>query len=336
MMDYVKECKTNNSYGEKLRIVQVAPDVYPIPPFNYGGIERVIYDLIEELVVRGHEVFLFAPKGSKTSAKLIPYIHEKSWCQNEIIKEVKEALPDQIDIIHDHTHASVIGRIQLSVPVVCTEHFSANCPVKYPIYASRTVLERYGGNIGFFVHHGIDLKEFEFSDKKENYLFYIGKLDESKGPQFAIEVSEKTNRILLLAGPIHDQHYFNNKLKPRISSNPNIHYIGEVGGKRRQELMKHAECVLFPTLCNESFGLVAIEAMACGTPVLGFPSGAVPEVLGSFPELICKNTGEMIEKVKEGKFPDYKILRQYVENNFTAKKMTDRYLDIYNRVIDKG
>lgn len=334
MKEYENDYTDNRIDNKSLRIVQVAPDVYPIPPINYGGIERVVYDLVEELVRRGHEVFLYAPIGSKTSAKLIPYQHDTPWCQNEIIKEVIASLPGGVDIIHDHTHASVMGRIQLPLPVVCTEHFSANCPVKYPIYASKTVLEKYGGNIGCFVHHGIDLDEFAFSDIKENYLLYIGKLDESKGPQFAIEVSEKTNKILLLAGPIHDQNYFRKQINPRILSNPNVHYIGEVGGKRKQDLMKHAECILFPTLCQESFGLVAIESMACGTPVLGFASGAVPEVLEGFPELICKNTEEMINKVKKGSYPSYKSLREYVESNFTAEKMTDNYLKIYRKIIN--
>ena len=333
MKEADKPYSNNSIRSGRLTIVQVSPDVYPVPPINYGGIERVVYDLVEELVRRGHEVFLFAPKGSKTSAKLIPYQHETPWCQNEIIKDVIASLPSGTDIIHDHTHASVLGRLQLSVPVVCTEHFSAKCPVKYPIYASRTVLEKYGENNGFVVHHGINIQEFEFSDNKENYLLYIGKLDQSKGPQFAIEVAEKTNKILLLAGPIHDQNYFNKQIKPCILYNPNLHYIGEVGGRRKQDLIKHAECVLFPTLCQESFGLVAIEALACGTPVLGFASGAVPEVLACFPELICKNTGDMIERVKSSNFPSSKSLREYVETNFTTEIMTDRYLEIYQKVV---
>lgn len=319
---------------QKLRIVQVAPDVYPVPPVNYGGIERVVYDLVEEQVRRGHEVYLFAPKGSKTSAKLIPYRHETTWSQNEIIKDVTADLPAGIDIVHDHTHSSVIGQIQLPVPVVCTEHFSGNCPVKYPVYASRTVLERYGNNKGLFVHHGINLKEFEYSEAKENYLLYIGKLDESKGPQFAVETAKRTGKMLLLAGPIHDQSYFDKHIAPRIISDPNIMYIGEIGGRKKQHYIKHAECVLFPTLCKESFGLVAVEAMACGTPVLAFPNGAVPEVLARFPQLICNNTADMAQKVKRCDYPSSKALRECVQNNFTIEIMTDRYLEIYKKILE--
>ncbi|ABX43173.1 glycosyltransferase family 4 protein [Lachnoclostridium phytofermentans] len=316
-----------------MKIVQVAPDVYPIPPVNYGGIERVMYDLIEELVRRGHEVFLYAPKGSNTSARLIPYQHEKSWSQHEILKYVSATLPEDIDIIHDHTHASIIGRVGLPVPTVCTEHFSANCPVKYPVYASRTVQERYGGNQGFFIHHGIRLEDFEFKESKEDYLFYIGKLDESKGPQFAIKVSERTNKMLILAGPIHDTAYFDKAIAPVIKANPNIIFIGEVGGRRKQDLLKNAACVLFPTLCQESFGLVAIEAMACGTPVLSFPSGAVPEVLQGVPDFICTNVDEMVQKVLSGDYPKPQLLRDYVKNNFSIELMADRYIKVYMQVL---
>ncbi len=318
-----------------LKIVQVAPDVYPIPPENYGGIERVMYDLIEEIVKRGHKVYLYAPAGSKTSASLIPYRHLKPWNQMEIIKYVKETLPDSVDIIHDHTHASVIGRINLPIPTVCTEHFSANCPVKYPVYCSRTVLERFGGNRGFCVHHGINMEEFEFSSKKEDYLFYIGKIDASKGPHYAIEAAERLGKMLLLAGPVHDQDFYRKKIEPCIKSNPNIHYIGEVGGRKKQDLLKYAGCVLFPTLCEESFGLVAVEAMACGTPVLAFPSGAVPEILQGFPNLVCKDVDDMVKEAFKGDFPDPRSLKEYVEVRFTSRIMTEKYLELYAKVIEK-
>src|SRR5690606_26703705 len=108
---------------------------------------------------------------------------------------------------------------------------------------------------------------------------------------------------LILAGPVYDVDYHKREIEPRIKANPRIKYIGEVGGKRRTDLLKHAKCLLFPTVCNEPFGLIMIEAMVSGTPVLALSNGAVPEVLERFPELICSTPEEMAEKLMRQDFP---------------------------------
>ncbi|MVX63173.1 glycosyltransferase [Clostridium chromiireducens] len=315
-----------------LRIVQVAPDYYPVPPLNYGGIERVVYNLTEQLVKLGHEVYLYAPKGSKSSATIINYEHIMPNPQN-IVDFVVKTLPDNIDIIHDHTHASVIGRKKLTIPTVCTIHSCTYNDVDYPIYVSKRALEVCGKNNGLLVYHGIDINEYEFSDEKDDYLLFLGAVSSHKGPDYAIEVAEKTNQKLIIAGPVFNREYYAKELEPRIQNNPNIHYIGEVGGQDRQNIFKKAKCFLFPTCCEEPFGLVMIEAMACGTPVLAFPNGAVPEVLRGFPNLICSSVDEMVLKINSNEFPESKLLREYVVNNFTIDIMAREYVNIYNKIL---
>ncbi|WPC42491.1 glycosyltransferase [Clostridium sp. JS66] len=315
-----------------LRIVQVAPDYYPIPPSNYGGIERMIYSLTEELVKRGHEVYLYASKGSQCSAKIINYEHTAP-NPLSIADFVEKTLPDNIDIIHDHTHASIVGLKKLVIPTVCTIHDSRYNPIDYPVYLSKRALEIVGKNYGFFVYNGIDLNEYEFSEAKDDYLLFLGVLSWHKGIKEAIEVAEKTNQKLIIAGPIFNYEYYNKEIEPKIKNNPNIQYVGEVGGEQKQNLLKKAKCFLFPTSWEEPFGLVMIEAMACGTPVLAFRNGAVPEVMDGFPELICSSVDEMVLKLNSNQFPEAKLLREYVEKNFTAAAMTEGYLKLYNKIL---
>ena len=321
----------NRSVNKKklLGIVQVAPNFIPVPPKKYGGIERVVYDLTEGLVKRGHEVYLYAAKGSISNAKLIPYEDNNI----DIAMFVLNTLPPNIDLIHDHTHPSLIGTKDLKTPTICTIHDSRYNPVSCPVYLSARALQVNGKNEGCYVYNGINPEEYEFSKDKEDYLLFMGELRWHKGIVHALEIAERTNRKLIIAGPVYYPEYFENEVKPRIDRNKNIQYIGEVGGHERQELFKKAQCMLFPTSWEEPFGLVMIEAMACGTPVVALANGAVPEVLSGFPELVCQSVDEMVEKVLKQPFPAPEALREYVINNFTTDMMVERYLDIYTKVL---
>ncbi|KIL38115.1 glycosyl transferase [Gordoniibacillus kamchatkensis] len=322
-----------NTSKKRLTIVQVIsnrPNALPLPPKNQGGTEKVVYELTEELARRGHRVLLFAAKGSRTSAELITY--PKGLKELGIGSFVTQRLPKGTDIIHDHTFSSALGRRKLLVPTLCTFHLPRKRWVKYPVYVSKRARKVMGNNRGFYVYNGINPSEYEFSNKKNNYLLFIGRIIRQKGILHAIRIAEMTKKKLIIAGPIKDEALFRNEIAPRIKNNPNIRYVGAVGGKKKQQLLKHASCLLFPTVWEEPFGLVMIEAMACGTPVVALKNGSVPEVLKGFPNLICSTVEEMIRKVRRGRYPAPKVLRQYVLNRFTTKKMVDRYLRIYETI----
>ncbi|MFC0216636.1 glycosyltransferase [Paenibacillus chartarius] len=317
-----------------MKIVQVIsnfPNARPLPPTNQGGTEKIVYELTEELVRRGHRVVVFASKGSRTKAKLIEY--PKGMRDRGIGRFVAKRLPKGVHLIHDHTFTSTVDKQRLKVPTVSTLHLPVKHWVRHPIYVSKRARQVMGKGRGYYVYNGIRPHEYEFSEVKKGYLLFIGRLLRVKGVLQAIEVAEKTNKRLIISGPIKDKRLFVKEIAPRIRRNPRIRYVGAVGGKRKQQLLKHASCLLFPTLWEEPFGLVMIEAMACGTPVVALRNGSVPEVMAGFPQLICRSVPEMVRKVKAGKYPSPRALRSYVIRRFTTRNMTDGYLRIYSKVL---
>ncbi|MCY9669396.1 glycosyltransferase [Paenibacillus alginolyticus] len=318
---------------KRLHIVQVIsnfPNAQKLPPTNQGGTEKIVYELTENLVRRGHRVTIFAASGSRTSAKLVPF--PRGLRNQGIAKYVLSRLPRDVNVIHDHTFRSALGRLNLRIPIVCTLHLPVKQRVKHPVYLSMRARKVMGKNRGHYVYNGLNPNEYEFSDKKRNYMLFMGRILREKGVLQAIEIAERTNKKLIIAGPIKNKIFFNNEIAPRIRRNPNINFVGPIGGKNRQKLLKYASCLLFPTLWEEPFGLVMIEAMACGTPVIALKRGA-SEVMAGFPRLICRSVSEMVAKVKEGKYPHPAVLRRYVIRRFTTSQMTTKYLQIYQKVM---
>lgn len=322
--------------NKKLKIVHAisnAPFAYPIPPVNQGGTEKVFYDLTEELVGQGHEVYVFAPEGSTCSAKVIEYPPDLE--EEDIGKFVSSKIPSTIDIINDFTFSSSVKRQKLSIPTLSTHQCALGKFTDTSIYPSERMRNTVGEQKGHIVYNGINPNEYDYNEQKHDYLLFIGRVVREKGILEAIRVAENTNHKLIIAGPVKDETLFEQEIEPLLRNNPNLEYVGPVAGKRKQELFGHAKCVLFPITWEEPFGIVMIEAMATGTPVLAFNQGSVPEVLAGFPQFICKNIEEMMQKVANPDFPPSIVLRQYVINHFSRKTMAENYMKLYRSLIKR-
>ncbi|MCC2686178.1 MAG: glycosyl transferase [Paenibacillaceae bacterium] len=321
----------------KLNIALVlsnAPLAYPIPPLNQGGTEKAMYDLAEELVRKGHQVTVFAAKGSTGSANIIEY--PSSVTEEKIGSYVARKLPPGVDIINDFTFSSSVKRRKLPIPTVSTHQCPIGLFTSKSIYPSRKMLAQVGKKKGYTVYNGIDPGEIAFSDRKQDYLLFIGRVIREKGVMEAIQVAESTGHRLMIAGPIKDDKLYREEIEPKLRQNPRIQYVGAVSGKEKLDLFQNAKCMLFPILWEEPFGLVMIEAMAAGTPVLAFNRGSVGEVMACFPQLICHSVKEMATKVGRADFPSPQELRQYVEKHYSREAMATGYLRIYRKLIGRS
>lgn len=316
-----------------MKIAMIAPNKgISVPPKNYGGTERSVYDLIEQLHKQGHQVVLFAEPGSACSADQIIH-YPKRFAREELVEFVCGNLPDDVDVIHDNTFDAAIARARLTIPTICTfRNASKTYPVKHPVFLSKIALKKLGKGKGFYVHNGINLNDYPLQKKKENYLLFLGRPKKHKGIHHAIEVSKKAKIKLIIAGPMTDY------VKDHIltDSSKYVEYVGTVGGEERIRLLQNAKCLLFPTNCFEAFGRVVIEALACGTPVITSDKGAVPEVMKGFSRYVCKSPRQMVKCLKRNKFPSPEECREYVKKRFSAKKMAKRYIRVYKEVIAKS
>lgn len=344
---------------KKLKIAQIAPLIERVPPKKYGGTERVIYSLTEELVKKGHDVTLFASGDSKTSAKLVS-VYPKS-LREVRIKDiygsniwgmlnigVAYSWQDQFDIIHDHNWYMSLPTANLSVtPVVMTLHGpinEENIPLLEALdninYVSISYSQiKKASNLNWIgnVYNGLDFKDYPFSSKDKGYLLFVGRISKEKGVHLAIEVAKKLKLPLIIAAKLEknsksDIYYFQKYIKSQLSDQ--IRWIGEVEEEERNKLMSEALCFLHPVTWSEPFGLTLIEAMACGTPVVAINKGSIPEVVAHGETgFVVDNIEEMIEAVKSIKQIDRKECRDYSRNNFNAKIMADNYEAVYQSLL---
>lgn len=341
-----------------MKIAIVAPLIEAVPPVAYGGTERVVHVLTEELVNRGHEVTLFATGDSRTNARLIsvyprglresfPNSLDKRNTYTHLHLSMVYKMQDSFDVIHDHT--GVMGAIFASfskTPVVRTLHTAIN-NVDRDIYAYlyeqflvpiSESQKKTAPGLGYteVVYNGLDFTGYPFTQSYQDYLLYVGRIAPQKGVHFAIETAQKTNLPLIIAAKYEEalhKDYFANKIKPHLKGK--IQWVGEVNEKIRNELFSHALASLHPVTWPEPFGLTLIEAMRCGSPVIAFNKGSIPEVVkNNKTGYVVNSVDEMVSAVAKLHKIDRRNCYQHAVKHFTAKQMTDGYEAIYNRAIN--
>lgn len=339
-----------------MKIAQVAPLYESVPPKLYGGTERVVSALTEELVRRGHDVTLFASGDSVTKAKLVPVCEQAlrldKNCRDQLAHHVLLlervfAESENFDLVHfhiDYLHFSRSRREQLVN--VTTLHGRLDIPDLKPLYrtfgempvisisnAQREPLPWL--NWQGTVYHGLPEKTFEFREKPGDYLAFLGRVSPEKGVDQAIKIAQMAGIKLKIAAKIDraDQEYFDTIIKPLLNE-PGVEFVGEIGYPYKSDFLGGALAVLFPINWPEPFGLVMIEAMACGTPVIAYPFGSVPEIVeNGITGFLVPDAESAARALRNVSSIDRKICRQTFENRFSAKRMTDDYLTIYQRLI---
>jgi glycosyltransferase involved in cell wall biosynthesis len=339
--------------GRKFRIAQVAPVATTIPAPKHGSVEQVTALLTEELVKRGHDVTLFATGNTDTRARLHSVFPHGYWENTDMWPWEHYELTNlaaacerayEFDVIHYQAAfypMSIAFSRLVKTPMVHTLHHQP-FPEQVKLWAhyaeanfvaiseyQRSVLE--GLNCAATIHHSLKMCEFPFNGNPKDYLVFLGRFTPGKGVLQAIEIARRTGERLLIAAPEDD--YYRDFVKSHVDGEQ-IEYIGEVCHSGKVELLGGAKALLYPIQIGEPFGLVLIEAMACGTPVAALKKGAVPEIVA---DGINGYTAEDLDGLI-AKLPDVYALpreqvRRYAEEHFSAEVMANNYITLYERLV---
>jgi glycosyltransferase involved in cell wall biosynthesis len=340
-----------------MRIGIIAPPWAPIPPVLYGGIEVIVDQLATGFQDTGHDVLLFTT-GDATCA--VPRRHHLDQAEGSRIgytaPEVRHVLAAydvmrewEADIVHDHTlagpvHAATLsaGAGPLPFPVVTTMHnqFDVELTDIYRRIAGEVTIVAISHAqrrpvpdlpIARVIHHGIRAADFPVGDGQGGYCLFLGRMSPDKGPHRAMEAAYKAGMPLLMCAKMRDPwefDYFDEYVRPYL--NEDIQYLGEVPHERKLELLAGAAALLFPIRWNEPFGMVMIEALACGTPVLAFPEGAVPEVIeDGRTGFLCREVAELSEAIGRIGELDRAACRAAVEGYFSSERMVREHLELF-------
>ena len=337
-----------------MRIAQVAPLWIPIPPYTYGGTELLVSWLTEELVKRGHEVTLFATGDSKTSARLVPVWPRSLWRARlaaphavfSLMYEKLLRMQNEFDIIHDHCefYTTPLSPF-LKAPVISTIH--------HPMYEEMVVLFKKFPKINYVtisknqkksapginsvktIYHGLPISKYLFNSKPKDYILWLSKIIPKKGLADAVEVAKKAGEKLIISGviPKDCQDYFEYRIAPLIDGKQ-IQFVGAADFDKKVELFRNAKAFLFPVRRPEPFGLVVVESMATGTPVITYREGSMSEIIkDNKTGFLVNSREEMVKALKKINQIDRLACRRYVSRKFSLKKMVNKYEALYHTIL---
>jgi glycosyltransferase involved in cell wall biosynthesis len=336
-----------------MRIAQISPLFEAVPPKLYGGTERVVYSLTEELVAMGHDVTLFASGDSLTSATLAPMREQalrldpsvKDWVS--IYYRMVEMIyrrKDEFDVLHfhiDYFPLSLFSRQR--VPFLTTLHGRLDVPefvdvfntfADAPFVSISNSQRRPIPDVNWIgtVLHGMPANLLTPQPVKQEYAAFLGRISPEKGVDRAIRIAGKAGLKLRIAAKVDnaDKEYYDSKIRPLIQGNPDVEFIGEINDAQKPEFLSGAHALIFPINWPEPFGLVMIEAMACGTPVIAFNHGSVPEVIDNgLTGFIVDDIDQAVAAVGKIHTLDRARVRATFDRRFTSRRMAEDYVDIY-------
>lgn len=337
-----------------MNIAVIADPELPVPPALYGGIERIIDILINGLLQQNHSVTLFAHKNSTSAAKLIPYMGENSTDALAILKNTwlinTKILQGNYDIIHSFGRLIyLIPQLPLNVRKVMTyQREPTVTQIKKAMLLSKEGTLTFTGCSDYItnqisshapahtIYNSVNINAYEFSNavNSDSPLVFLGRIEPLKGTHIAIEVAKRTSKKLIIAGNIAPEFetYFDQNIKPNLDDQ--IKYVGPVNDMQKSNLLSNAAALLMPIEWDEPFGIVMIEAMACGTPVIAFKRGAVEEIIREGVNgFSCNSVVQMVSCVNNVKNINRELVRQDVERRFSSAIIIENYLDLYKRLL---
>jgi glycosyltransferase involved in cell wall biosynthesis len=338
-----------------LRIAIIAPPWFPIPPSGYGGIESMVHTLVEGLADRGHEIVLVGAGTHHGSAKFLQtYDPAPLDRMGEAFPEVVHALLAarhledlDVDVVHDNSLAGPLTSGWRTSPTVVTAHG----PIAAEMEACYRVLSRYTALVAISdgqrakgpdmpwkgrVYNAIPVDEYPFESQKEDFCLFLGRVSAEKAPDLAIKAARAAGYPIVVAAKCNEppeKRYFQERVRPLLG--PDAEWFGEANTEQKKDLLARARCLVFPIQWDEPFGIVMVEAMACGTPVVALDRGSVPEVVvDGVTGFICREADELPNAIRRVGEIDPKACRRRVFDVFDVADMVDGYEAIYRQLLD--